>query len=49
MGPSSLKGLLLSVLVRISSAMRKHHDQKQLGKERVYFFLELSGHSASSL
>jgi hypothetical protein len=25
-----------TVLIRVASAMIKHHDQKQLGEERVY-------------
>ena len=29
---------------RVSAVLRKHHDQKQLGEERVYFLLQLSGH-----
>jgi hypothetical protein len=29
---------LTIVLVRVSLAVIKHHDKKQLGEERVYFF-----------
>ena len=29
----------VSVLVKVSIAMRKHHDQKQFGEEMVYFIL----------
>ena len=42
-----LGGLLevsTSVVVRVSITGIKH-DQKQLGEERVYFSLELSGHT----
>ena len=31
--------LPLGVLVRVSIVMIEHHDQKQLGEERVYFSL----------
>ena len=44
-------GLLLlvrvSVLFRVSIAVIKHHDQKQLGQERICFSLYLSGHTYS--
>ena len=34
------------VLVRSTIAVIKHHGQKQLGKERVYFILQLIIHHA---
>lgn len=34
----------LSILIRLSIAMIKHHDRKELGEGRVYFTLQLSGH-----
>ena len=33
-----------SVLVEVSIAVIKCHDQKQLGKERIYFILQLVVH-----
>ena len=36
----------LSILVRVSSVI-KHHDQKQLGEEKVYFSLQLPCHAPS--
>ena len=39
--------LFKAVLVRVSDVLTKDHDQKQLGKERVYFSSPLSGHTAS--
>jgi hypothetical protein len=33
-----------SVLVEVSIAVIKCHDQKQLGKERVYFVVQLVVH-----
>lgn len=32
------------ILVRISIAMKKYHDQKRLGEERRYFLLLLAVH-----
>jgi hypothetical protein len=36
-----------ATLVLVSIAVIKYHDQKQLGKERIYFILELPGHGSS--
>jgi hypothetical protein len=36
LGGMALKGTLGSCLVRDTVAMIKHHDQKQVGEERVY-------------
>ena len=36
-----------SVLLRVITAARKHHDQKQLGQERVEFKLTFPGNSPS--
>lgn len=33
-------GMLNLILGRVSTAVVKHHDQKPLGEERVYFSLE---------
>ena len=33
--------LMYGVLVRVSIAEIKHHDQKQLGEKRVYFLILL--------
>lgn len=35
------------VLVGVSTTVIKHHDQKQLGNKRIYFSLQLSGHTTS--
>ena len=35
------------VLVRVSIAMLKHKDQREVAEEIVYFNLQLSGHSPS--
>lgn len=46
--PEGTKAFLMTcTLVRVSIAMIKHHDQKQLAEKRVYFILQLSGHSPS--
>lgn len=41
------KRKLGNVLVRISTAIIKHHDQKQLREKVVSFILQLSGHTLS--
>lgn len=33
---------LASILVRVSTVMIKHHDQTQLGAERIHFILHLT-------
>lgn len=40
-------GLLGDSFVRVSIVLTKHHDEKQLGEERVYFILELLGPTPS--
>lgn len=40
-GGCSGQTLLETVVVRVSNAVRKHHDQNQLGKERVYLSVDL--------
>ena len=42
---SSEKALWHSVLARVSVVVIKHHDQRQLGEERVYFISCFPGHS----
>lgn len=41
-------GMLLTVLVRVTVARRKHHDQKQCGEERVHSALYLKELRAGS-
>ena len=38
---------LVPISVKVSIGMIKHHDQMQLGKESVYFWLTLPHHSSS--
>lgn len=48
--PTNLFGvspMYVGTLVRVSTAVMKHHDQKQLGEERIYFTLQLSSHTSS--
>lgn len=42
-----LRKLLCWLLVRISLAEVKHHDQNNLGEERVYFTFQHSGQTPS--
>jgi hypothetical protein len=35
------------LFIGVSTVVIKHHGQKQLGEERVYVILQLSGHSLS--
>jgi hypothetical protein len=36
----------VSVLYRVFTAVIEHHDQEQLGKERIYFILQLIVHQS---
>lgn len=38
-------GLLAPALVRVFIALRQYHSQGQLGKQKIYFNLQLSDHN----
>lgn len=42
------KNFRVCLCLRVSITVIKHQDQKQLDKERLYFSLQLSGHTHSS-
>jgi hypothetical protein len=48
LGHSNIPFLIpVSVLARVSIAVMKHQDQKQLGEVKIYFSFQLSGHTPS--